>query len=434
MLIDDFSTGKKSGAKLTVSPPPQRSLRLDSIEDNNSEPLVHDVNDETVGSSPVAIPVETDQQIAPELNQYQIEPPNKSSLLQKISSKKLVLIGGVLVLVVIGSSLAAFTIIRKDSKPAVAVTTEPTPAPTPTEPPKPTTVASKLSGVQVPPEKNDRRVTAIMIENSPDARPQAGLLDAGVVFEAIAEGGITRFLALYQEGTPDYIGPVRSVRPYYLDFFTPFDAAIAHVGGSLDALLQLKNEGIKDLDQFQNSGAYQRVSNREAPHNVYTSTVKLDVLQDQKGYKSSSFTSWPRKTSEPSATPNATSLDFNISAFLYNPHFDWDKEHNRYTRSQGGAPHTDERTTAPLTPTTVIALVMGYETVRLTDGYRSEYKTTGSGPMYVFQDGIATKGTWSKSDRKSMFTFTNLEGKPIALNPGQTWISIVDEEAAIAFK
>ncbi|MCA9340125.1 MAG: DUF3048 domain-containing protein, partial [Candidatus Saccharibacteria bacterium] len=66
-------------------------------------------------------------------------------------------------------------------------------------------------------------VTAIMIENSPDARPQSGLKQAGVVYEAIAEGGITRFLAIYQEAKPQLIGPVRSVRMYYIDWSAPYN-------------------------------------------------------------------------------------------------------------------------------------------------------------------------------------------------------------------
>ncbi|MCP5939883.1 DUF3048 domain-containing protein, partial [Klebsiella pneumoniae] len=84
--------------------------------------------------------------------------------------------------------------------------------------PKPTTVANTLTGLQVAPDVNQRPVTGVMIENSTDARPQSGLDQAGVVFEAIAEGGITRFLALFQDTQPDYVGPVRSSRPYYVQW------------------------------------------------------------------------------------------------------------------------------------------------------------------------------------------------------------------------
>jgi hypothetical protein len=144
-----------------------------------------------------------------------------------------------------------------------------------------TTVASPLTGVQVPPELAKRPVTGIMIENSIYARPQSGIQDAGVVFEAIAEAGITRFLTLYQDAKPQYIGPVRSLRPYYIDWAGSFDASIAHIGGSPDALKRIRNGG-KDLDQFFNSGSYWRQPTREAPHNVYTSFKLLDRLNRQK--------------------------------------------------------------------------------------------------------------------------------------------------------
>ena len=98
-------------------------------------------------------------------------------------------------------------------------------------------------------------VTAIMIENSPDARPQSGLKDAEVVYEAVAEGGITRFLALYQQHHPQLIGPVRSVRMYYVDWLTPYNASVAHVGGSYRALQLVRNGSYRDIDQFFNAGA-----------------------------------------------------------------------------------------------------------------------------------------------------------------------------------
>lgn len=291
------------------------------------------------------------------------------------------------------------------------------------EPPKPTTEASRLTGVQIEPSLNGRAVTGVMIENSPDARPQSGLLTAGTVFEAVAEGGITRFLALYLESQPDYIGPVRSSRPYYLDWLLPFEAAYAHAGGSPDALAQIKQLGVRDMDQFANPGAYERVSQRYAPHNLYTSMAKLDALRQQKGFTTSTFTSWPRKAEAPANPPTVTSIDFKVSSYLYNPHYDYDPATNNYKRSEGGKPHTDERTGAQLNPKVVIALIMSSGIA--SDGTHTNYGTTGSGPMFVFQDGGVTTGTWQKADRKAPFVFTGADGQPLKLNPGQTWLTMV---------
>ncbi len=298
--------------------------------------------------------------------------------------------------------------------------------------PKPTTEPSRLTGLQVDPQINKRPVTGVMIENSPDARPQSGLNDAGLVFEAIAEGGITRFLALFQDTGPDYIGPVRSARPYYLDWVLTFDASLAHVGGSPDALGQIKSEGVRDLDQFANSGAYQRISSRYAPHNVYTSTTALDGLNQQKGFTSSSFTSWDRKPDQKLPTPTAKSIDFAVSGYLYSPHYDYDAASNSYLRSEGGQPHKDDRSGQQINPKVVIALVLNYSVAG--DGIHSIYQTTGSGHMYVFQDGFVTEGTWQKNDRKSQYTFTDASGKPIKFNAGKTWVTMVNSNGAVTYK
>jgi hypothetical protein len=301
------------------------------------------------------------------------------------------------------------------------------------DPPKPTTVASPLTGVQVQPELAARPVTAIMIENSLDARPQSGLQDAGVVFEAIAEGGITRFMALFQEAQPNYVGPVRSLRPYYLDFAQTFQASIAHVGGSPDALAQVRS-GPRDIDQFFNAGAYWRVSSRYAPHNVYTAFDRLDGLNKQKGYTSSQFTSWKRKEEKKLATPTAAHIDVNMSGPLYSSHYDYDPTTNSYMRSEGGKPHIAisaeaDKAGQQLHPKVVLTLAMTYSVI---DGAgHSSYGTTGSGAMYVFQDGGVTAGTWSKADRNSQFEFKDAAGKPIVLNTGQVWVSIVSSIGAV---
>jgi hypothetical protein len=299
-----------------------------------------------------------------------------------------------------------------------------------------TTVASPLTGIQVSPDLAKRPVTGIMIENSIYARPQSGIQDAGVVYEAIAEGGITRFLTLYQDAQPQYVGPVRSLRPYYLDFGVPFDAGIAHVGGSPDALAQVRN-GLKDLDQFFNASSYWRQSTRDAPHNVYTSFAKLDALNKSKGYTSSKFTSFPRKKDTKLTTPTAKSIDFAISGATYNVHYDYDAASNSYLRSEGGAAHMVTTSAADtvgkqLHPKVVIALIMGYGI--MADGKHSEYDSTGNGAIYVFQDGGVTQGTWSKANRTSQFVFTDASNKPIKLDAGQTWFTALGASNMVSYK
>jgi hypothetical protein len=266
-------------------------------------------------------------------------------------------------------------------------------------------------------------VTAIMIENSPDARPQSGLKQAGVVYEAVAEGGITRFLTLHQQDKPQLIGPVRSVRMYYVDWLAPYNASIAHVGGSAAALAEIRNGSYRDIDQFFNAGTYWRATDRYAPHNVYTSFEKLDALNQAKGYTESTFTGFSRTDGKPSETPNATSVSIDISGPLYNSSYIYDKATNTYARSQAGGAHLD-REDGQITPSVVIALKVDM-TLVMEDGYRESIATTGSGEAVIFQNGTAQTVTWHKADRATQLSFTDSAGKDVPLNRGQTWISAV---------
>lgn len=305
----------------------------------------------------------------------------------------------------------------------------------------PPTAPSPLTGVAVDPALTKRPVTGIMIENSDEARPQSGLQDAGVVYEAIAEAGITRFLALFQESTPPYIGPVRSLRPYYIDYAAPFQASIVHVGGSPDALAEVQSGGFRNLDEFANGGYFTRISSRYAPHNVYTSFSSLDALNQKKGYTSSLFTSWPRKTDKKLATPTAKSIDFTISSSDFYVHYDYSVVSNSYLRSEGGAPHLDyvsasDTKGVQLHPKVVIAIVVpqGRGALDASGAYYTDYATSGSGGAYIFQDGGVTIGSWTKGDTNGQISFTDANNQPIKLNAGQTWITLVGSSNLVSYK
>ena len=283
---------------------------------------------------------------------------------------------------------------------------------------------SPLTGNEVADEAATKQaVTGIMIENSPDARPQSGLKDSGVVFEAIAEGGITRFLVLYQEQKPQLIGPVRSVRAYYIDWVAAFNASVAHIGGSAAALKEVRNGNYRDIDQFFNASTYWRATDRYAPHNVYTSFEKIDTLNAAKGYTSSTFTGFTRKDSQAAEAPNATAIDVTISSALYNSHYAYNATTNTYDRSQAGAAHLD-REAGQISPRVVIVMKVN-ETTVMEDGWRQSIQAIGSGQVTIFQDGTVQEGTWHKADKTSQITFTDANGTDIPLARGQTWLTAV---------
>lgn len=298
--------------------------------------------------------------------------------------------------------------------------------------PKVTTVASNLSGLQVDASINSRPVTGAMIENSTDARPQSGLNQADVVFEAIAEGGITRFLALFQDNTPDYIGPVRSARPYYVQWCMSFDCALAHAGGSPEALQNITAWGTKDLNH--NASAFWRVTSRYAPHNLYTSIAKLHEYESSKGYGAASFTPLARKADTAAKAPTAGSIDIAISSAAFNSHYDYDVATNSYARSQAGAAHTvidASGASTQLKPKAIVAMVMQYG---IASDKHSQYGVTGSGESFVFQDGAVTKGSWSKADQKAALTLTNTDGSPLKINAGQTWLVAVSTASKVTYQ
>lgn len=350
---------------------------------------------------------------------FDMDGPQKTNWFKR--HKKLSIILAVVgVLLIAGGTVTALYIANQKPADPVAQATEPTPEPEPVK------YYSPLTGAEVKSEAATKQtVTGIIIENSPDARPQSGLKESGVVFEAIAEGGITRFLVLYQEDKPSLIGPVRSLRMYYVDWVAAFDASIAHVGGSASALKEVRNGKYKDIDQFFNGPSYWRATDRYMPHNVYTNFKRLDALNKEKGYTSSTFTGFTRKDSEAAAEPSAKTINVTISSPLFNSSYKYNATTNTYNRSQAGAAHKD-REDGQISPRVVIVLNV-QETTIFEDGYRESINAVGKGSGYIFQDGTVQKVTWKKSSKTSQITFTDADGNDVPLARGQTWITAVPQ-------
>lgn len=298
---------------------------------------------------------------------------------------------------------------------------------TPVKKAPPVKFYSKLSQLEVADQAAvTQAVTAVMIENSPNARPQSGLKDAELVFEAVAEGGITRFMAFYQVNKPQLMGPVRSVREAYLDIVTPFQASIAHVGGSAPALKRVRSGAYRDIDQMFNGNFYWRSTDRYAPHNVYTSFAKLDALNQQKGYTKSDFKMFKRKAEDNKLSqPTVTNLAINLSSPLFNTTYRYDSATNSYFRNQAGQAHID-REKGQLNPKTIIA--MSVDVYQVHDEIRWQPRVTGSNPVHIFQDGQVIEGTWQKASAEEQIRFLDKNNQEIAINSGQVWLVAVPKE------
>ena len=335
---------------------------------------------------------------------------------KSLSKKQKIIYGSIVVvfLLAIGGSVYAMT---RPSPPVI----EPIVVEKVKKEVKKTTAPSKLTGVEIPIQTNKRPVTSIQIENSPDARPQSALIDAGVIFEAIAEGGITRFNASFLESKPDYIGPIRSARPYYVEMAAAFDPVFVHAGGSGEGLAKIAELGLKDIDHGPNAGAFQRIPERYAPHNLYSSTQALDDVIKTNNYKQGSVKGFKRKSQEKGKLIKANVINMELSSYLYNVSYQYEPKSNTYQRTMGGQPHTDLRSGKQLSPKVVVAVITDYSI----NGIYSVYRTSGSGEVYIFQDGQVQKGTWTKNSPKDQLVFKNKNKKVIPINKGQTWITML---------
>lgn len=292
---------------------------------------------------------------------------------------------------------------------------------------------SPLTGVEVADAKNlSRATTCVMVENSIDARPQSGLNHAGLVFEALAEGGISRFMAVFQDQTSDYIGPVRSVRLTFAHLAKPYQCALAHVGGATNALNLVRNDhSYRDIDQYFNSNAYWRINSRYAPHNVYTDSDHLDALEFNKGFTKSQFSSFPRlapNATLPENSTKANTINIRLSNDnSYNPTFSFDQASQHYFRSHsaGGAHFVVDSagTRKQLAPSVVIAMKV-QSIARSSDPSYADYVTTGSGEAFIFQAGTLTTATWRRNKVDEPLSFVDKDGQAIPLARGQTWITL----------
>ena len=285
---------------------------------------------------------------------------------------------------------------------------------------------SQLTGLDISDEEAERPVLGVMIENSEEARPQTGLSTAGIVFEATTEGGITRYLALYQENLPEEIGPVRSLRMHYLDWAMGFDASIAHVGGSAEALDEADDRDAKSLSQFKYDEPYFRDDSRQAPHNMYVRTSDLLDLQKDLEHGKSKFEDIPRSPDAPSQSPTATSIRINYSSPPFLAEFRYDPTTNRYGRFLAGDPHADNANGQAITVKNLVVLMVE-ERSSPNDG------ATGSGDAVLFKDGLAMQARWRQSSFKNRIEILDSQGNEVPLNRGNTWFAALTEGRPLSY-
>ncbi|NCN24305.1 MAG: hypothetical protein COU65_03980 [Candidatus Pacebacteria bacterium CG10_big_fil_rev_8_21_14_0_10_42_12] len=331
-----------------------------------------------------------------------------------------------------------------------------------------------LSGAYYTQQERDawekRRPLAVMIENSPDARPQSGLSDADIVFEAVAEGAVTRFMGLFYCGVQandTTIAPVRSARTYFVDYASGFNLPLyVHVGGAnlpgpANALGQISDYGWaleNDLNQFSiGYPTFVRNANRIAgkevatEHTMETTSELLWAVGEERGWTNMSpemkygrkvipaeewsegFEPWTFEDSVPAVGDvRNISHEFWTGYKQYEVSWSYDSATNSYLRTMGGEPHVDMNDGKQIAASNVIVLLTD-EKGPIDELKHMLYKTTGTGKALIFKNGQAITGKWSKKTRESELRFTDAAGKDIPLARGLTWISVVDTSTEVNY-
>lgn len=386
-----------------------------------------------------------------------------------------ILAGLGLYFVTTGFSFAAFNVIRDGGTSSKIVSPLSTVSPTEkakfkVDPSIPRDQICSLNGLKYTKQEKDvwiqRRPLAVMLENSAEARPHSGLSRADIVYEALAEGWITRFMAVFYCNTPFEnitIAPVRSARTYFIDWVSEYDALYTHVGGAnrigvnadvtdprADALGQIDRYGIKDLDQFGIGypDCYRNPDRLDHPvatehtmvcfsENLYKIAEKREWTNvDSRGIPwDKNFKIWSYKDEAAESergTQNPIKIVFSEGYDKYDVIWEYDKAANSYKRINGGVSHLDLENKTQLTAKNVVVqLTKLIGPIDATGHFL--YTTIGGGRALIFQDGKVVKGSWEKKSRVGRTVFYNSNGKEIEFTRGPIWIEIIPTEDQVTY-
>jgi hypothetical protein len=342
----------------------------------------------------------------------------------------------------------------------------------------PKTEACPLNGSKYSKQQREwwekHRPLGVMIENHLESRPQSGLSSADVIYEAVAEGGITRFLAVFHCQDAESLGPVRSARTYFLDWISEYGdfPLYAHVGGAncnpttgsgclngakADAIGQIEEYGwglYNDLSQFSLSyPTFKRVARPNGrdvatEHTMFSTSEELWKVAKERKLTNvdEDGVSWDEdfveysfkddvKESERGASQDIH-LEFWTDDENYSVDWTYDSVANLYKRNNGKVSHTDSNTEEQLTAKNIAVLSMVESPAN--DGYdgnvRRLYKNKGTGDANIFMDGKEIKGTWRKDSRTERTLLFDSSDKPIKFNRGLIWFEILPTDGILTVK
>ncbi|SFE26093.1 Protein of unknown function [Lentibacillus persicus] len=284
----------------------------------------------------------------------------------------------------------------------------------------------------------NHRIVSVMVNNHRQARPQTGLSKADVVFEILAEGRITRLLALYQSELPDVIGPVRSAREYYFELANGYDALYVYHGAANFVNDMIKERGIEHLDGavYDNNGQlFKRESFRKAPHNSYLQTEAVNDTAKEKGYEvEQTYDPLPFATDEEAAdfsgdAAGKVGIDYSsgVSYTSYTVEYTYNENEETYARSSDGEKTVERNTGEQVTADNIFIVEAPHQVID--SAGRREIDLESGGNAYLVQKGKVRKIKWENRDGRIVPV---KDGKLLKFVQGNTWINVVPSSPGIS--
>ena len=315
-------------------------------------------------------------------------------------------------------------------------TASPTPTPSPTPVPTPVLVPAPMTGELVTPTAAARHPIAVMVDDLGPARPQSGFNSASVVWQAPAEGGIPRYMMIFQDQIPVSIGPIRSSRYYYIAWAAEWKALYAHVGGSPQAMATLKAQGAGQLvynaDEFRWGGYFHRISQRNAPHNMYTEGKRLRTLARRIGATDGPMEAVWKFAADAPLDQRPKGGTILVKYPDNNVKYAYDRTTNTYYRGVSGeVKQVDAATGERVHPKNVVVMIMKFGP--LNDGHpnkhRLEAQVVGQGKAFIATNGHTIAGTWRKKSMTAPTLFYDANGHQVTLTVGQTFVQVIADSS-----
>ncbi len=303
---------------------------------------------------------------------------------------------------------------------------------------------NKFSGLELGNGILDSRPLAIMVQNNPVARPHSGLIYADMVFELVAEGGVTRFIAVFSSNDADIIGPVRSGRIYFAEIARSLDPIYTFWGTYPEAYEAIKKMDLDALDanstayiNYTSAGWRDPSRNEALEHTAFidTSGIKKDAAKYGYALKGGQSPMAFKLDAPESRRGSISEITVNFSSQSYLAGFSYDKATNKYQKTLAGQPHNDFETGKQITLSNVIVLLTdidgpidsaGHMVVRSTGTHKQ-------GEAYYFMDGNIVEGSWARKSIQNSFEFLDRDGKQVLFNRGPTWICIIQSIERLSY-